>query len=101
MRTVKELLKLEGRKMIYCRRIQVYVRLIYDAKSEGFKTPSGRPENILALHDTYLSHVGQAGRTAFFNPRSVAGHINRVDYEKYIYGYEDYMYVDIQPRKKG
>ena len=94
MRTVKELLKLEGRTFIYCRRIQVYVRLIYDAKCEGFKTPTGTPDSILALHDSYLCHVGWAGRAAFNNPKSVAGKLNRVDYEKYIHGDEDYMYVD-------
>ncbi len=99
MRTVKELLKLEGRTMIYCRRIQVYCRLIHDAKAEGFKTPSGSGD-ILGLHDTYLCHVGWAGHAAFYNPKSVAGKFNRVDYEKYISGVADYMYVDKTRRKK-
>ena len=94
MRTVKELLKLEGRTMIYCRRMQTYACLIGDARREGFKIPSGTPDSILALHESYLCHVRWAGHAAFYNPKSVAGHINRVDYEKYIHGDEDYMYVD-------
>ena len=99
MRTVKELLKLEGRTLIYCRRMQTYARLIGDAGRKGFKTPR-KVDNILALKDNMsLCNVGEAGRAAFYDPKSVAGHINRVDYEKYIHGDDDYMYVDIKPRK--
>jgi len=99
MRTLKDLLKLEGRTMIYCRRIQVYVRLIHDAKCEGFRTPSGTPDSVLSLHDTYICHAGWAGHAAFFNPESVSGKLNRVDYEKFISGADDYMYVDKHPQR--
>ena len=100
MRTVKELLKLEGRTLIYCRRMQTYVCLIGNARREGFKTPS-KVDSILALKDNMsLCNVREAGRAAFYNPKSVAGHINRVDYEKYIHGDDDYMYIDRPPHKK-
>ena len=101
MRTVKELLKLEGRTLIYCRRMQTYVCLIGNARREGFKTPS-KVDSILALKDNMsLCNVGEAGRAAFYNPKSVAGHINRVDYEKYIHGEEDYFYTDFLPRRNS
>lgn len=95
MRTIRELIKEEKKVYIYLRNKATEYRFISDAEREGVTfgdgvKPTERPvDDIMALHDDgTICFLGWAGRMAFHYSKNAT---KRIDYEKYIEGFEDYL----------
>lgn len=99
MRTVRELLNVDGKVYVYVPTVAIMERFLMDAEKEGFTfgdgvKPTQRSGNDLyALNPDYtVNHVGFVGHMAFRNPKNVAGkQLVRIDYEKYVMGRDDYV----------
>ena len=99
MRTVSNLLNLEGRVFIYLASSSLRQLFLRQAEAEGFTCPNGttptqgRTEDIYALHhDRTVSPVGWAGHMAYHNPSCAVGTpLIRVDYGKYLSGSEQFI----------
>lgn len=99
MRTVENLMKMDGRVFVYLRGNETKRRFLTDAESEGFmfrnwvKPADGPCSNLYVLNDDRtLNYPGCIGHMAFHNPKSWRGKtMIRIDYEKYVSGQDDYM----------
>lgn len=99
MRTVSDLTKMDGRVYVYLCNDTVRRKFLLDAETEGFTfgdgvSPTKRPmDDIYAVNRNHtLNFIGWAGHMAYHNPRAVFGiGLIRVDYEKYILGFMDYV----------
>lgn len=99
MRTVSDLTKMDGRVYVYLCNDTVRRKFLLDAETEGFtfgdgENPTKRPmDDIYAVNRNHtLNFIGWAGHMAYHNPRAVFGiGLIRVDYEKYILGFMDYV----------
>lgn len=99
MRTIKNLLTLEGRVFIYLKSKNICSIFLNNAEEEGFTFGDGvKPTqregaDIFALHqDWTLNYVGWAGHMAFHHPDAVIGEpLIRVDYGRYLSGCDDYI----------
>lgn len=99
MRTVSDLTKMDGRVYVYLCNDTVRRKFLLDAETEGFTfgdgvNPTKRPmDDIYAVNRNHtLNFIGWAGHMAYHNPRAVFGiGLIRVDYEKYILGFMDYV----------
>lgn len=101
MRTVSNLLNLEGRIFVYLGSHNLVNLFLKNAEAEGFTYPDGKKpteqggDDILAIHrDWTINYLGWAGHMAFRHPDAVIGEpIIRVDYGKYISGADRYLYI--------
>ena len=99
MRTINNLLSLEGRIYVWLEDEEIQRRFMQDAEAEGFtfgedRLPTRMPlDSIVALNINHtLNYVGIIGHMAFDHPTHVSGQkLIRVDYEKYIAGDDDYL----------
>ncbi|MCD8368202.1 MAG: hypothetical protein LUC48_09305 [Clostridiales bacterium] len=103
-RTLTALTKLNGRVYVYCGDRKTQQRFIEDAENEYFRYGDGvslrerAPDSIMALNqDRTINFLGFVGTMAFHH----ADHLGigedaipliRVDYRKYIAGYQDFIY---------
>ena len=95
MRTVSNLLNLEGRVYVYLKSENIVNLFLKNAEAEGFTfgdgvKPTGRDHSdIYALHDDWtINFVGFVSHMAFHSP---AEQFIRVDYGKYLSSSEDYI----------
>ena len=95
MRTVSNLLNLEGRVYVYLKSENIAKLFLANTEVEGFTFGDGiKPternhSDIYALNDDWtINFVGFVGHMAFHRP---ADHLTRVDYGKYLSGSEDYI----------
>lgn len=101
MRTVSNLLNLEGRVFIYLASNNIRKLFLRHAEEEGFTfsdgtmPTQGRTDDIYALHhDWTINSVGWAGHMAYHNPDCVVGEpLIRVDYGKYLSGSNRFILV--------
>lgn len=99
MRTVSDLARMDGRVYVYLCNETVRRKFLEDATKEGFTfgdgvSPIDRPQDdIYAIKKNHtLNFVGWAGHMAYHNPKAVTGvELIRVDYEKYVLGFMDYV----------
>lgn len=99
MRTVKELLNMDGRVYVHLPTAAIMERFLMDAEKEGFTFGDGvKPtqrsgDDLYALNpDCTINYVGFIGHMAFKNPKNVIGKpLLRIDYEKYVMGHDDYV----------
>lgn len=99
MRTVSNLLNLEGRVFVYLASNNIRKLFLRQAEEEGFTCPDGttptqgQPDDIYALHhDRTVNPVGWAGHMAYHNPSCAVGTpLIRVDYGKYLSGSEQFI----------
>lgn len=99
MRTISNLLALDGRVCVLLRSRALGQLFLRNAEEEGFTFGDGvKPterhfSDIFALNDDWtLNYVGFIGHMAFYNAQSVGGQtLYRVDYGKYIAGRDDYI----------
>ena len=109
MRTVSNLLNLEGRILVYLGSHNLVNLFLRNAEAEGFTYPDGKKpteregDDILALHkDWTINFLGWAGHMAFRHPDAVlGGPLVRVDYGKYLSGANDYFYHDDKDIRKS
>ena len=99
MRTIAELLNLDGRVYVYLSSKNVAKIFLQNAESEGFRFGDGKKptkrkwDDIYALNkDFALNFVGYIGHIAFHHPE-VPNDCNliRVDYAAYLSGAENYI----------
>ena len=99
MRTIAELLNLDGRVYVYMSSKNVAKIFLQNAESEGFRFGDGKKptkrkwDDIYALNkDFTLNFVGYIGHIAFHHPE-VPNDYNliRVDYAAYLSGAENYI----------
>ena len=96
MRTIKNLLSLNGRVFVYLATEELAKLFLENAEAEGFTFGDGvKPterhiSDIFALHrDMTINYVGWAGHMAYENPDRVIGErLIRIDYGEYISGRE-------------
>ncbi len=106
MRTVTELSKLKGKVYVYLNNQTVEKKFLMDAEAEGFTFGDGeRPTQrsgsglYVVNRDWTISFVGLAGHMAFQSATMVGDQeLIRVDYEKYVFGFDDYL---MNKEKKG
>ena len=99
MRTVGNLLSLDGRVWVYLSSTTLAKLFLKNAEEEGFTFGDGvKPterdtSDIFALHPDWTIHyVGYIGHLAFHSPDHVIGEpLVRVDYGKYMAGRDDYI----------
>ena len=99
MRTVSNLLSLDGRIYVKLSSENIQRLFLKNAEEEGFTFGDGgkpterKPDSIMALHhDWTISYVGFAGHMAFYHSEISCGKpLIRVDYGKYIAGRDDYI----------
>ena len=99
MRTVANLLSLDGRVYVYLRSRNICNLFLKNAEAEGFTFGDGvkpterETSDIFALNREWtINYVGWAGHMAFRNPGAVSGEpLIRVDYGKYLSGRDDYV----------
>ena len=100
MRTIAELLNLDGRVYVYVPSKNIRRLFLKNAQEEGFKFADGvKPTRRRAYDDIYalnkdftLNFVGYIGHIAFHHPE-VPNDYNliRVDYAAYLSGAENYI----------
>ena len=96
MRTVENLTKLNGKIYVYLADVNIAKQFLQDAESEGFrfgkiKPTENRCSNIIAIEkNKQLSYVNFIGHIAFQCPSGVNENFYRVDYNRYVNGYENY-----------
>ncbi|MCD7918832.1 MAG: hypothetical protein LUG45_01900 [Clostridiales bacterium] len=103
-RTLTALTKLNGRVYVYCGDRKTLQQFIEDAENEYFHYGDGvslrerKPDSIMALHQNKtVNFIGFVGTMAFhqadhFNSGKDAIPLIKVDYRKYIAGYQDFIY---------
>ena len=100
MRTVSNLLTLNGRVYVYLASSNLSALFFKNAENEGFTFDGGRrptksrTADIIALNaDWTINYVGWAGHMAFRYPNAVVGEpLVRVDYGKYLAGCEEFTF---------
>lgn len=101
-RTIKELVKKNGRVYVYLEDSETGNQFMQQAESEGFTFPDGvKPTQrcyaeIMAVNrDITINFIGVNGRIAFGCGARTIGNeeLIRVDYKKYIAGNENYNYI--------
>lgn len=99
MRTITELLSLEGRVYVYAENEAIRDQFLEQAQEEGFLfgdgiLPTKRPlDTIYALNkDKTMNFLGMWGTLAFKNPSMASYVITRVDYKKYINFEEEFIF---------
>ena len=104
MRNVTELSKIKGKVMVYVGNRTVERKFLHDAEEEGFMfgnsiKPTDSPEDDLYVvhRDWTLGHAGWAGHMALMGMPSPYEKLYIIDYEKYLFGEEDYYYI---PRRR-
>ena len=99
MRTIAELLNLDGRVYVYLSSKNVAKIFLQNAESAGFRFGDGKKptkrkwDDIYALNkDFTINYVGYIGHIAFHHPE-VPNNYNliRVDYTAYLSGAEKYI----------
>lgn len=99
MRTIAELLNLDGRVYVYLSSKNVAKIFLQNAESEGFRFGDGKKptkkkwDDIYALNkDFTINYVGYIGHIAFHHTE-VPNNYNliRVDYTAYLSGAEKYI----------
>ena len=99
MRTIAELLNLDGRVYVHLSNKNVAKIFLQHAESEGFRFGKGKKptkrkwDDIYALNkDFTINYVGYIGHIAFHHPE-VPNNYNliRVDYSAYLSGAEKYI----------
>ena len=95
MRTIKELIINEKKVYILLKTKAIQYRFMSDAEREGItygdkaKTTERPVDDIMVLRpDGTICFLGWAGRMYFHHNKNNA---LRIDYEKYIDGFEDYI----------
>lgn len=95
MRTIRNLIKEEKKVYVYLRNKATEYRFMSDAEREGITFGDGvkpterQVDDIMALHDDgTICFLGWAGRMAYHYSKDT---VKRIDYEKYIEGFEDYL----------
>ncbi len=99
MRTITELSKLNGKVYVHLNNETVAKKFLPDAETEGFTfgdgvKPSDRGTSDLFVvnRDWTISYVGWAGHMAYKSAKCIGDQeLIRIDYEKYILGFEDYL----------
>ncbi len=99
MRTVSNLLCLDGRVYVYLASKNIATLFLKNAETEGFTFGDGfKPTereyaDIFALNrDWTINYVGMYGHMAFRMPQHVSGvTLIRVDYGRYLSGSENYI----------
>ena len=99
MRTVSNLLNLEGRVYVYLASNNIRKIFLRHAEEEGFTFPDGtmptqgRTDDIYTLHPAWtIRSAGWAGHMADHNPSCAVGApLIRVDYGKYRSGRADFI----------
>lgn len=107
MRTVKQLLNLDGRVYVYLSSKFVAQVFLKNAQAEGFRFRDGKKptrrkwDDIYALnHNFTLNYVGWIGHIAFYHPEMPSNEkLIRVDYSAYISGSDNYI-ID-NPKKQN
>ena len=102
MRTVSNLLNLNGHVFVHLGSHNLVTIFLKNAEAEGFTYRDGKKptdkggDDIMALNrDWTINYLGWAGHMAFRYPSAVIGEpLVRVDYGKYLSGTDDYMYHD-------
>ena len=100
MRTIAELLNLDGRVYVYVPSKNIRRLFLKNAQEEGFRFADGvKPTRRRAYDDIYalnkdftINYVGYIGHIAFHHPE-VPNDYNliRVDYAAYLSGAENYI----------
>ena len=99
MRTIANLLNLDGRVYVHLSNKNVAKIFLQNAESEGFRFGNGKKptkrkwDDIYALNkDFTINYVGYIGHIAFHHPE-VPNNYNliRVDYAAYLSGAENYI----------
>lgn len=99
MRTIAELLNLDGRVYVYLSSKYVAKIFLQNAESEGFRFGDGKKptkrkwDDIYALNkDFTINYVGYIGHIAFHHPNYFDNDkLIRVDYTAYLSGAEKYI----------
>ena len=100
MRTVSNLLTLNGQVYIYLASANLSALFFKNAENEGVTFGDGRrptesqTADIIALNtDWTINYVGWAGHMAFRYPQVVAGEpLVRVDYGRYLAGCDEFTF---------
>ena len=95
MRTIKELINNEKKVYILLRNKAIQYRFMSDAEREGVtygdnvKPTDRQVDDIMVLKsDGTICFLGWAGRMCYHHSKNTS---IRIDYEKYIDGYDDYL----------
>ena len=96
MRTISNLLSLEGRIFVYLKNEKLQRQFLRDAEAEGFTfhdgtKPTLRPiDSIYALNrDHTINYVGIVGHVAYDYAVTVSGRrLIRINYEQYLTGHK-------------
>ena len=101
MRTIANLLNLDGRVYVYVPSKNIRRLFLKNAGEEGFRFGDGvKPTRRRAYDDIYalnkdftLNFVGYNGHLAFHHPRFFTNDVDliRVDYSAYLSGAENYI----------
>lgn len=103
-RTLTALAKLNGRVYVYCGDWKTQQQFIEDAENEYFYYGDGvpllerKPESVMALNrDNTVNFIGFVGTIAFHQVDHLGSGkdaipLIKVDYRKYIAGYQDFIY---------
>ena len=99
MRTITELSKLNGKVYVYLRNETVAKKFLIDAEADGFTFGDGVKPTERDISDLFvvnrdwsISYVGWAGHMAYKSANCIGDQeLIRIDYEKYILGFEDYL----------
>ena len=99
MRTITELLNLDGRVYVYLSSKNVAKIFLQNAESEGFRFGDGKKptkrkwDDIYALNkDFTINYVGYIGHIAFHHPNFFDNDkLIRIDYSAYLSGAENYI----------
>lgn len=99
MRTVSNLLSLDGRVYVYLASPNLSALFFKNAENEGFTFGNGKrptesqPADLFAINaDWTINYVGWAGHMAFHHSRAVVDKpLILVDYGKYLSGCENYI----------
>ena len=98
-RSIEDIRKsISGRIYIYLANEQIGKQFLIDAESEGYHFGSIKPtdnswSDIIALGpNKQLSYVGFVGHICFQCNGGSNGNLTRIDYEKYLNGYKDFLF---------
>ena len=103
MRTITDLLELDGRVYIYLATPEIKAKFLTTAENEMFTFENGTlpteaisEDNIIAINDNHtLRELRWAGHLLFFSEilkTSEGAKIYRVDFEKYMSGSDDFSW---------
>ena len=99
MRTIANLLNLDGRVYVHLSNKNVAKIFLQNAESEGFRFGNGKKptkrkwDDIYALNkDFTINYVGYIGHNAFHHPNHFDNDkLIRIDYSAYLSGAENYI----------